>query len=131
MSLNDHRVRVVAGERSRALVLSEWLSDCFETTVETSGAGALERISAVTDVVVVSQGLSDMRAWEFLDGLRADGYDCRVVLLTDSGVTTGYEERDSGRVIERPLNPEALREAVDDAAGIPDPKSPGPEPATN
>ena len=121
---------VVESERSKALVLSEWLSDRFGTTVETSGRGALQRVSGLTDVVVVSQGLSDMRTREFLEWLRADDNDCRVVPLTDGGVVTDYEGRSFGRALEWLLHPGELRGAADEMARIPGMEPPALEPVT-
>jgi len=123
-------VCVVESERSKALVLSEWLSDQFGTTVETSGEGGAPAGQRPDDVVVVSQGLSDMRTREFLEWLRADDNDCRVVPLTDGGVVTDYEGRSFGRALEWLLHPGELRGAADEMARIPGMEPPALEPVT-
>jgi CheY-like chemotaxis protein len=125
MSATRPTVQIVESERSRAVMLSEWLSDCFSTSVATSGVGALGDVDDDTDIVVVAQQLSDMRAGELLEGLRADGHDCHVVLLSEGGVVADYEGDSFGRVLEWPLNPERLRAAVDEVAGVSHPLSAG------
>jgi len=119
MSVRNKQVRVVESDRTRARMLEEWLSGYFETEVASTGGEALDKIDDETAVVVLSQALSDVRAGEFLEGLRADGYDCRVVLLAKGGVVAEYEGGSFDRVLEGPLDPESLREAVDAVADVP------------
>jgi CheY-like chemotaxis protein len=112
MSSTQKRVRVVESNPARARVMSDWLSGAFEIAVSTAGVGALGAVDTDTDAVVVPERLANMRAGELLEGLRADGADCRVVLLSDGGVVAEYEGGGFDRVLEWPLDAGELLSAV-------------------
>jgi hypothetical protein len=117
--------RAVEGARAVRVAVGPVRNDCRDVR-----EGALQRVSGLTNVVVVSQGLSDMRTWEFLEWLQADDNDCRVVPLTDGGVVTDYEGRSFGRALEWLLHPGELRGAADEMARIPGMEPPALEPVT-
>lgn len=75
-------VLVVEDERELADLFADWLSDTYEVRTAYSAAGALEELDDAVDVVLLDRRLPEQSGDEVLDTVRAEGYDCKVAMVT-------------------------------------------------
>ena len=75
-------VLVVDDEPDVADVYALWLSSAYETRTAYGGAEALEALDEDVDVVLLDRRMPELGGDEVLEQIRADGYDCRIIMLT-------------------------------------------------
>lgn len=89
------------------------LGDGFEVVTAESGSEALERIGEQVDVVLLDRSMPDMSGDEVLETIRADGYDCRVAMVTanepdDDVIDLGFDA-----YLVKPVTTAELTETVE------------------
>ncbi|MXR50928.1 response regulator [Halovenus sp. WSH3] len=89
-----------------------WLGDEFEVLTATGGAEALEQISDEVDVVLLDRHMPEMSGDEVLERIRAEGYDCRVAMVTAVAPEFEIVEMPFDHYISKPVDESELREVV-------------------
>lgn len=106
-------VLVVDDEEEVADVYALRLQNHYETSVAYSGADALEQVDENVDVVLLDRRMPDISGDEVLEHIRAEGYDCRVIMLT--AVDPGFDIVDMpfDDYLCKPVEKANLVEAID------------------
>ncbi|WP_435334529.1 HalX domain-containing protein [Haloarchaeobius sp. TZWWS8] len=66
-----------------------WLGEQWRVRTVTDGGSAISAITEATDIVVLDRNLPGLSGDEVLEQLRADGYNCQVVIVT--AVEPGFD----------------------------------------
>lgn len=75
-------VVIVEDEPELADIYEQYLQDEFDTETTNTGAGALDKIDASTDVVLLDRRLPDLSGDEVLTRLRERGFEAPVAMVT-------------------------------------------------
>jgi DNA-binding response OmpR family regulator len=75
-------VLVVEDNTELASLYSSWLGAEWAVTAVTDGDAAVEAVTAETEIIVLDRRLPGRSGDEVLERVRADGYDCQVVIVT-------------------------------------------------
>lgn len=75
-------VLVVEDERELADLFADWLSTTYDVRTTYSAAGALDELDDAVDVVLLDRRLPKQSGDEVLETVRAEGYDCKVAMVT-------------------------------------------------
>ncbi|WP_439028187.1 response regulator [Haloarchaeobius sp. DT45] len=82
MTDDTTEVLIVEDNTELASLYVSWLGDRWSVRSVTDGASAIEAVTVTTDIVVLDRRLPGISGDEVLERLRADGYDCQVVIVT-------------------------------------------------
>jgi CheY-like chemotaxis protein len=120
------RVLVVDDDEAIAGMLAEYLAEHgLDADWAGGGRAALEKVrrGPAPDVLVLDLRMPDMDGRELLAGLRRQGFDPRVVLLSaDREVAAAARELRADGFVEKPFSPENLLAAVRRCLGTSQPE---------
>jgi CheY-like chemotaxis protein len=109
----DHTVLVVDDEQEITETYSELLDDRYTVEVANSGEQALEILSEGIDVVLLDRRMPGMSGDELLEAIRAEGFDCRVVMITAVDPDTNIIGMEFDEYLVKPVSEQQLHEVVD------------------
>jgi len=109
----DHTVLVVDDEQEITDTYSELLDDRYTVEVSNSGEQALEILTEEVDVVLLDRRMPGMSGDELLETIRADGFDCRVVMITAVDPDTNIIGMQFDEYLVKPVSEQKLHEVVD------------------
>src|SRR6056297_3338369 len=109
----DHTVLVVDDEQEITDTYSELLDDRYTVEVSNSGEQALEILTEEVDVVLLDRRMPGMSGDELLETIRADGFDCRVVMITAVDPDTNIIGMAFDEYLVKPVSKQQLHEVVD------------------
>jgi len=93
--------------------------DEYDTRVAYGGHAGLEKLDDEVDIVFLDRRMPDLPGEEVLESIRESEYDPRVVMLTGVEPDVDIVEMGFDAYLEKPVDPEALHEVVDELTGTP------------
>lgn len=114
----DATVLVVDDQEMVADMFTLQLQGAFEVKTAYGGEAALESIDETVDVVLLDRRMPDLSGDEVLKQIRARGYDCRVIMVTAVDVDLEILEMPCDAYIEKPVNGDALFDAIEQQLDI-------------
>ncbi|WP_302081778.1 response regulator transcription factor [Salinibaculum rarum] len=106
-------VLVVDDEEEVADVYALRLRNEYETRTAYGGQDALEQIDDDVDVVLLDRRMPDVAGDDVLAGIRAEGYDCKVIMLTAVDPGTDILEMEFDDYLCKPVEKADLVAAID------------------
>lgn len=106
-------VLLVDDESQLVELYALWLSDSCDVRTATDGAQALEAIDEAVDVVLLDRRMPDMTGDEVLEAIRADGYGCRVAMLTAVQPDADIVDMPFDDYLTKPIDRADVRSTVD------------------
>ena len=85
----------------------------YDARTAYGGEAALDAIDDDVDVVLLDRRMPDMSGDEVLEAIRAEGYDCSVVMVTAVAPDFDIIEMGFDDYLEKPVGPDALYEAIE------------------
>jgi CheY-like chemotaxis protein len=105
-------VLAVDDEKRVVQAFDIWLGEGFDVVTATGGREALEQISDDIDVVLLDRHMPDLSGDEVLEQIRADGYDCRVAMVTAVAPEFDIVDMPFDHYVSKPVDGPELREVV-------------------
>lgn len=105
------RVLIVEDEPEIAELYQAYLGPDFDVEKVESGTKAIELLDASFDIVILDRRMPGLSGDEVAEHIQADGFDCRVVMLS----ALGHDEEDPppcDEYIEKPVSREDFETAV-------------------
>jgi CheY-like chemotaxis protein len=93
--------------------------DEYDTRVAYGGHAGLEKLDDEVDIVFLDRRMPDLPGEEVLESVLESAYDPRVVMLTGVEPDVDIVEMGFDAYLEKPVDPEALHEVVDEFTGTP------------
>ncbi|WP_255169625.1 HalX domain-containing protein [Natrononativus amylolyticus] len=106
-------VLVVDDENRLADLFAAWLSSEWTVTTAYDGEEALEEITDTVQVVLLDRRMPGLSGDEVLRSIRADGYDCRVVMVTAVDPDFDIIEMGFDDYLVKPIAKQELLETVE------------------
>jgi len=110
----DPVVLAVDDEERVTEAYSLWLPDEYTVLTAVDGEEALAMMDSSVDVVLLDREMPNMRGDEALKRMRAEGYDCRVAMVTGVEPDVDIIEMGFDTYLTKPVTGEDLREVVED-----------------
>jgi two-component system response regulator AdeR len=111
----ETKVLIVEDEEDVADTFRMWLEDSYGVSVAHSGSEALDKLERVeVDVVLLDRLMPGLSGDEVLERIEAEGFDCRVAMVTAVEPDFDIVEMGFDEYITKPSSPEELRETVDE-----------------
>lgn len=115
MSDADDTVLVVDDEERLADLFATWLDDEWPVRVAYDGESALEELDKSVAVVLLDRRMPGLSGDEVLDRIRAEGYECRVVMVTAVDPDFDIIEMGFDDYLVKPVSKDELIEVVERA----------------
>lgn len=80
--MSNHQILVVDDEQPIADLFARWLEDRYEVRIAYDGAEAVAMLDDSYDVVLLDRDMPDVSGDTVLETIRAEGFDCRVGMVT-------------------------------------------------
>jgi len=93
--------------------------DEYDTRVAYGGHAGLEKLDDEVDIVFLDRRMPDLPGEEVLEEILDSEYDPQVVMLTGVEPDVDIVEMGFDAYLEKPVDPEALHEVVDEFTGTP------------
>lgn len=106
-------VLVVDDERDLADLYAAWLADDYEVRTVYGGEAAIEAVGGDLDVALIDRLMPSVSGDDVLEHIRAEGYDCRVAMVTAVEpdfdiIKMGFDE-----YIVKPLREDGITQLVE------------------
>ena len=116
--MSDHRsgsptVLVVDDEQDIADIYTLQLEDSYDVRTVYGGPEAIEAVDEDVDVVLLDRRMPELSGNEVLERIRADGYDCRVIMVTAIDPEFDIIEMPFDDYLCKPVDKETLHEAIE------------------
>lgn len=89
-----------------------WLDDSYQIRKATSGPEGLDKLDETVDLVILDRHMPGMSGQTVLEEIRAESYDCMVVMLTAVDPDTDIVTMDFDDYITKPAEPATLRAVI-------------------
>jgi len=106
-------VLIVDDETEVADIYTLQLQDRYTVLTEYGGQGAIDAVDETVDVVLLDRRMPEISGNEVLEQIRADGYDCRVIMVTAIDPEFDIIEMPFDDYLCKPVDKETLRAAID------------------
>ena len=106
-------VLVVDDEQDIADIYTLQLQDEYDVRTVYGGPEAVEAIDGDVDVVLLDRRMPELSGNEVLDRIRADGYDCRVIMVTAIDPEFDIIEMPFDDYLCKPVDKETLEAAIE------------------
>jgi DNA-binding response OmpR family regulator len=106
-------VLVVDDEQEVADVYALRLRSQYETRTAYGGGEALEKIDSDVDVVLLDRRMPDVAGDDVLSEIRAEGFDCKIIMLTAVDPGMDILEMDFDDYLCKPVEKTDLVSAID------------------
>jgi DNA-binding response OmpR family regulator len=106
-------ILVVDDEQSLADLYATWVSEEYETKTAYDGRSAIETIDDSVDIVLLDRHMPDLSGDEVLERIRADGYDCWVVMVTAVDPGLDIIEMDIHDYLTKPVSQSQLTRLIE------------------
>lgn len=103
---------VVDDETALADLYCSQLESGYDVRVAYGGQEAIDEIDHTIDVVLLDRRMPDVTGDDVLERIRADGYDCRVIMVTAVDPDLDIVELPFEEYLVKPVSGDELREAV-------------------
>ncbi|TYL37814.1 HoxA transcriptional regulator [Natronococcus pandeyae] len=114
---NGQTVLVVDDESQLADLFATWLTSEWTTETAYDGTEALEKMDASVDVVLLDRRMPGRSGDDVLEEIRAEGYDCRVIMVTAVDPDFDIIEMGFDDYLVKPVSKDELIELVTEVAG--------------
>src|SRR6056297_1474488 len=116
--MSDHEpgtptVLIVDDEGDIADMCTFQLQDRYDVRTVYGGQEAIETVDEDVDVVLLDRRMPGLSGNEVLDRIRADGYDCRVIMVTAIDPEFDIIEMPFDDYLCKPVDKETLQEAIE------------------
>ncbi len=116
--MSDHEpgtptVLIVDDEEDIADIYTFQLQDQYTVRTVYGGQEAIEEVDEDVDVVLLDRRMPGLSGNEVLERIRADGYDCRVIMVTAIDPEFDIIEMPFDDYLCKPVDKETLREAIE------------------
>jgi len=116
--MSDHEpgtptVLIVDDEEDIADIYTLQLQDRYDVRTVYGGQAAIEAVDEAVDVVLLDRRMPGLSGNEVLDRIRADGYDCRVIMVTAIDPEFDIIEMPFDDYLCKPVDKETLQEAIE------------------
>jgi DNA-binding response OmpR family regulator len=112
-STDEPRVLVVDDEEQIADLYQHRLDDTYDVLKAYDGTEAIEKVDETVDVVTLDRRMPDLNGGEVLAQIRANDYDCRVVMVTAVNPEADIVEMAFDDYLNKPVDKDTLVEAVE------------------
>ena len=106
-------VLIVDDERDIADIYTLQLEGSYDVRTVYGGPAAIEAIDEDVDVVLLDRRMPGLSGNEVLERIRADGYDCRVIMVTAIDPEFDIIEMPFDDYLCKPVDKTTLREAIE------------------
>ena len=106
-------VLVVDDEQDIADIYTLQLQDEYDVRTVYGGPAAVEAVDEAVDVVLLDRRMPELSGNEVLDRIRADGYDCRVIMVTAIDPEFDIIEMPFDDYLCKPVDKETLEAAIE------------------
>jgi len=106
-------VLIVDDEEDIADIYTLQLQDRYDVRTVYGGQEAIETVDEDVDVVLLDRRMPGLSGNEVLDRIRADGYDCRVIMVTAIDPEFDIIEMPFDDYLCKPVDKETLVEAIE------------------
>ena len=106
-------VLVVDDEQDIADIYTLQLQDEYDVRTVYGGPAAVEAVDETVDVVLLDRRMPELSGNEVLDRIRADGYDCRVIMVTAIDPEFDIIEMPFDDYLCKPVDKETLEAAIE------------------
>jgi len=106
-------VLVVDDEQDIADIYTLQLQDEYDVRTVYGGPEAVEAVDETVDVVLLDRRMPELSGNEVLDRIRADGYDCRVIMVTAIDPEFDIIEMPFDDYLCKPVDKETLEAAIE------------------
>ncbi|MFC4437318.1 MULTISPECIES: HalX domain-containing protein [Natrialbaceae] len=114
---DERNVLVVDDESQLADLFATWLTPEWTTETAYDGTEAIEKMDASVDVVLLDRRMPGRSGDDVLEEIRADGYDCRVIMVTAVDPDFDIIEMGFDDYLVKPVSKEELLDQVAEIAG--------------
>jgi DNA-binding response OmpR family regulator len=113
MTNPNSSVLIVDDEPNVARAYALALDDDYDVDIATSGAEAFDVLDEEVDVVLLDRRMPGMDGDEVLQGIRTDGYDCRVAMITAVDPAFDIVDLPFDAYLTKPVDDTALQATVE------------------
>jgi len=106
-------VLVVDDEQDVADIYGLQLSERYTVETVYGGQAAIDAVDETVDVMLLDRRMPDLSGNEVLEQVRADGYDCRVIMVTAVDPQFDIIEMPFDDYLCKPVDKETLLEAIE------------------
>lgn len=106
-------VLIVDDEPNVAKAYALGLEDDYDVEIATSGEAAFDALDESIDVVLLDRRMPGMDGDEVLEGIRTEGYDCKVAMITAVDPAFDVVDLPFDAYLTKPIEEDALRTTVD------------------
>ncbi|WP_306060069.1 HalX domain-containing protein [Natronococcus wangiae] len=114
---DEQTVLVVDDESQLADLFATWLTSNWTTETAYDGTEALEKMDAAVDVVLLDRRMPGLSGDDVLEKVRAQGYGCRVIMVTAVDPDFDIIEMGFDDYLVKPVSKNELLELVAEVAG--------------
>lgn len=113
MSSDQPTVVVVDDERDLADIFSSQITSKYSVRTVYDGQSALEMIDNEVDVVLLDRRMPTLSGNDVLDRIRAEGYECKVIMITAVVPDFDIIEMPFDDYLCKPIDKQTLLDAID------------------
>jgi len=113
MSSDQPTVVVVDDERDLADLFSSQITSKYSVRTVYDGQSALETIDNDVDVVLLDRRMPTLSGNDVLEGIRAEGYECKVIMITAVDPDFDIIDMPFDDYLCKPINKQTLLDAID------------------
>lgn len=113
MTNSNPTILIVDDEPNVAEAYALGLDDGYDVELATSGEAAFDVLDDDIDVVLLDRRMPGMDGDEVLEGIRAEGYDCMVAMITAVDPAFDIVNLPFDAYLTKPVEEDALRTTVD------------------
>jgi DNA-binding response OmpR family regulator len=106
-------VLIVDDEREVVEMYRLYLSEEYDVRLATGGEEALDKLDPLVDVVLLDRRMPDLSGDEVLERIRAQGLDCRVVMVTAVDPDLDILDMDFDEYLVKPVPKAQLQSVVE------------------
>jgi DNA-binding HxlR family transcriptional regulator/DNA-binding response OmpR family regulator len=112
---DEEQVVLIADDDKRITTMhTTWLEDEYTIETATDGEELLTELDTDVDVIVLDRRMPGLSGDDVLAWLRAQQYDCRVVMVSSEDPDTGVLDLEFDEYLTKPARKDELREVVAD-----------------
>ncbi len=112
-STGEPRLLVVDDEEPIADLYQHHLGDTYDVRKAYGGKEAIEKVDGTVDVVLLDRRMPDLSGDEVLTHIRANNFNCRVVMVTAVDPEADIVEMSFDDYLDKPVRKDTLIEAVE------------------
>ncbi|ERH00640.1 MAG: response regulator containing CheY-like receiver, AAA-type ATPase, and DNA-binding domain protein [Halonotius sp. J07HN6] len=113
-SQNDEPTVVIVDDEERvAKCYKLFINDRYEAHIATGGQEALDTLTREVEVILLDRRMPEMHGHEVLDHIHAEGYDCRVIIISALDPDMEVLDYQFSKYLKKPIVKEQLLDTIE------------------